>query len=107
MLNKSQRWSSSNIFQHQCPSSALHIASKISHNLPPLKYTNQLITLVESTMFERICQLSYSLTIFIHLPRSLKNTSTYLNFNFKYKDRAKMSHKKMHTIRSLKASNIL
>ena len=70
-------------------------------------YSNQLVTPIESTMFERICQLSYSLTIFIHLPRSLNYTSNYLNFNIEYKDRAIMSHKKMHTIKSLEANNIL
>ena len=70
-------------------------------------YSNQLVTPIESTMFERICQISYSLTIFIHLPRSLNYTSNYLNFNIEYKDIAKMSHKKMHTIKSLEANNIL
>ena len=69
-------------------------------------YSNQLVTPIES-MFERICQVSYSLTIFIHLPRSQNYTSNYLNFNIEYKDRAKMSHKKMHTIKSLEANNIL
>ena len=69
-------------------------------------YSNQLVTPVESTMFERICQVSKSLKIFIYLPRSLNYTSTYLNFNIEYKDRAKISHKKMHTIKSLEANNM-
>ena len=69
-------------------------------------YSNQLVTPIESKMFERICQVSYSLTIFIHLPKSLNYTPNYLNFNIEYKDRAKMSHKKMHTIKSLEANNI-
>ena len=68
-------------------------------------YSNQLVTPIERTMFERICQVSYSLTIFIHPPKSLNYTSNYLNFNIEYNDRAKMSHKKMHTIKSLEANN--
>ena len=62
-------------------------------------YNNQLVTPIESTIFERIYQVSYSLTIFILLPRSLNYTSNYLNFNIEYKDRANMSHKKMHTLK--------
>ena len=70
-------------------------------------YNNQLVTPIESTIFERIYQVSYSLTIFILLPRSPNYTSNYLNFDIEYKDKAKMSHKKMHTIKSLEANNIL
>ena len=56
-------------------------------------YSNQLVTPIESTKFERICQLSYSLTIFIHLPRSLNYTSNYLNFNIEYKARVLISYR--------------